>query len=91
MDAKFRLIEQMIEASLKEDSSAMAELHQKYGMIIAEEIAKVVSPVHLTSAPVLIAYLEKYAEELRKDFPSVSELADEIKKMDTIVISKNLK
>lgn len=92
MDAKKLLIEAMVkEVASGDKNDKVMGMYQQFGTLLAMDISKAISPVNAATAPLTIAYLEKYAEELRKKFPDCIPLAEVFKKLDSILVEKDVK
>lgn len=91
MDAKDILIEQLKKEALKPDGeSRCGEIYQQYGMLATMDISRAISPINPITAPLLIAYLEGYANELRRKFPEAVPIAEVLKKARTVTIEKEI-
>ena len=91
MNAK-ELIVKKIEELAKEDKNLddCIELYQQFGFLLAQDISKAICPMNSLVAPITIAYLEGYANELRKKYPECVPLAEELKKVRSITIEREV-
>ena len=90
-DARELIIEQMKKEALKPgDSDRLSKLYEQYGFLLTKEISAAISPVDVFNAPITIAYLEGYAEALRKEYPEAIPLVEELKKMRSMTIARKV-
>ena len=91
MDAKELIVEKIKELGMdKKNLDASFELYQQFGFLLAQDISKAICPMNGLVAPITIAYLEGYANELRKKYPDCVPFAEEIKKGRTITIEREV-
>ena len=91
MDAKEMIVEKIKElAKNKNNLDECFALYQQFGFLLTQDISKAICPMNGLVAPITIAYLEGYANELRKKYPDCVPFAEEIKKGRTITIEREV-